>query len=267
MELLRGKRAVLFFLVAIVPAIVLVVLATRVFHQEEELANKHAADQRQEALEQVRRELGTKLEAIKLEQVNRLRDEVPSPAFRSRPPADSAVIFVLPIEQERIVMPWENKRVSAPPSAEYLRLWRAGERAEFQMDSPVMAADAYRKAVTAGHEVNHICEAKLGMARALMKSGKAAAANEVYKAITHECDLDLDDDGISVSLYAAERLITNDLDVVYARQYVLSLTKANRWWPPTQLYLMRSLLAPETTDEARRTFARAFRRRLKMRSR
>src|SRR5438093_1077452 len=117
METQRGKRRVLLFLVAILPAALLIGLAARVFRQEAELADKREADQRRDALEQVRRELATKLEAIKLEEVNRLRDESLQPGLRRAP--DSPVVFILPIEQERIVMPWEDKRPPVNPSTEY----------------------------------------------------------------------------------------------------------------------------------------------------
>src|SRR5437016_5136836 len=108
MDWRRSKRQILFLLTVILPAAVLVGLATRVFRQERELAGKREADQRRDTLDQVRREVATKLEAIKLEEVNRLRDEPSQPLLKH--PADSPVIFILPIEQEHIVMPWQDKR-------------------------------------------------------------------------------------------------------------------------------------------------------------
>jgi signal transduction histidine kinase len=245
MELQKSKRGVLFCLVAIVPAAVLVGLATRLYHQENELANKHAADQRQEALEQVRRELATKLEAIKLEVVNRLRDESPASSSPMRPPADSAVAFVLPLEQDHLVMPWENKTNRALPVPEFVKLRERAEHVEFQSSSMAVAAGIYQRLLAVPSGPEQRCEVKLALARTLMKAGKADDGTKIYRAMLNECDLAMDEEGVSMSLYAAERLISNDLDVSSARQHVALLTKANRWWSPTQLYLMRSLLPSE----------------------
>src|SRR5262245_5067415 len=131
MQWQKGKRRVLLFMVVILPAAVLVGLAVRVFRQEAELAHKREMDQRREALEQVRRELSTRLEAIKLEEVNRLRDESAQPGVRHAP--DSPVVFILPIEQDRIVMPWEGSGKSAEPAPQFAEFRRQGEREEFEL--------------------------------------------------------------------------------------------------------------------------------------
>src|SRR5215831_20466806 len=125
----KNKRRALLLLVAILPAVVLIGLAARVFRQEEELAKKREADQHRDALEQVRREIATRLEAIKFQEVNRLRDETASRPL-ARYPADSPVVFVLPIEQDHIVMPWEERRSVPTPSLEYLTQRHAAELAE-----------------------------------------------------------------------------------------------------------------------------------------
>src|ERR1051326_448744 len=132
MDLRRGKRQILFSLTVILPAAVLVGLAARVFRQETELAANREAEQRREALEQVRREVATRLEAIKLEEVNRLRDD--SSQFMLRHPPDSPVVFILPIEQDRIVMPWQDRHSLSHASPQYLMLRRNAEAAEFQLN-------------------------------------------------------------------------------------------------------------------------------------
>jgi signal transduction histidine kinase len=250
MQWQKGKRRVLLFLVVILPAAVLVGLAVRVFRQEAELANKREVDQRREALEQVRRELSTRLEAIKLEEVNRLRDESAQPGLRHAP--DSPVIFILPIEQDRIVMPWEGSGTSAERTPQSAESRRQGERQEFELNNPAAAVEAYRKAFTSARTTLEKCETELGLARALTKAGRAGDSSRIYHTMVGTCESAMDDDGISFSLYAAERLIATDLDVAAARQYALAIAKENRWSPPTQLYLLRSLLNPVSTNEARR---------------
>lgn len=68
MRVTRHKRQILLFLVAIlVPAGALIGLAGRIMYQDRELAAKRAIDQRRAAIDQVRRELSSRLEAIKLQ--------------------------------------------------------------------------------------------------------------------------------------------------------------------------------------------------------
>lgn len=251
MEWQRGKRRVLLFLVAILPAIVLFGLATRVFRQEAELANKRAYDQRRDALEQLRRELATKLEAIKFQEVNRLRDNPSQPILR--PSADSLVVFVLPIEQDHIVMPWGARPTMPTPRQEYLTHRREGELAEFLANDPSAAADAYRKTLVAGLRPREKCEAKLLLARALIKGERQEEASSIYHGMLEECDSVVDEDGMSFALYAAERLVSSQLDPAAARQYVLRRTALKLWWPPMQLYLMRSLMEGDPAEEAQQT--------------
>ena len=238
MELRTGKRRVLLFLVAILPAAVLVGLAARVFRQEQELTNKRAADQRRDAVEQVRRELATKLEAIKFQEVNRLRDESFSRSRRYTP--DSPVIFSLPVEQDHLVMPWEESKPETHNRD--TRYPIEGEVAEYQAGDPALALAAYKKMLAAAQDVEERCESRLRIGRVLLKLSRRTDAAPVYRSMLQECDSVADADGMSLALYAAERLSSEQLDPVVARAFVLDRAALNRWWPPLQLYLMSSLV-------------------------
>jgi hypothetical protein len=73
MRINRHKRQILLFLAAVLmPAGALIGLAGRIVYQDRELAAKRAIDQRHAAVEQVRRELSSRLETIKLQEINRL---------------------------------------------------------------------------------------------------------------------------------------------------------------------------------------------------
>ena len=68
----RRKRQIFLFLAAIlIPTAVLITLASRLARQDAELAEKRVADQRRDALDQLRRELAARLEAIKLQELSR----------------------------------------------------------------------------------------------------------------------------------------------------------------------------------------------------
>src|SRR5580765_6974531 len=115
MDFRRRKRQIFLLLSAIlIPAAVLVTLAVRVVRQDAELADKRAADERRDALDQLRRELSARLQTIKLQEVNRLIGESGLSI-----PSDSPIVFVTPFGEDRMVLPWETKRVSSPLGAEF----------------------------------------------------------------------------------------------------------------------------------------------------
>src|SRR6185436_8380035 len=103
----------------LIPAAVLITLSVRVVRQEAELAERRAAEERREALDQLRRELSARLQAIKLQEVNRLIGES-GPAL----PPDSPIVFVTPLGQDRMILPWEEKRTPAQPAPEFTRYQR-----------------------------------------------------------------------------------------------------------------------------------------------
>jgi hypothetical protein len=83
MRLTRHKRQIFLFLAAIlVPAAVLVGLASRMLYQDRELAARSAVDRQRLAVDQLRRELSARLEAIRQGEINRLMR--PAGAVRTR---------------------------------------------------------------------------------------------------------------------------------------------------------------------------------------
>src|SRR5207247_7339034 len=109
------------------PAAVLIGLAARIIGQEHELAGKRAADERRNAIEQLRRELAAHLEAIKLQEINRL---IRSPGVGwTDGPENSAVVFLAKLEGDRLVLPWETAPVAG--SALFMRHRREGELQAF----------------------------------------------------------------------------------------------------------------------------------------
>src|SRR5438093_10576542 len=100
----RHKRQLLLFLAAIlVPAAVLVGLAVRVIRQEAELAQREDGDQRRLALDQVRRELAARLEAIKAQELNR---RIRAQSALTAEQTDPAIVFVTSRAGDRLTPPW-----------------------------------------------------------------------------------------------------------------------------------------------------------------
>src|SRR5271170_2692808 len=97
MRVSRHKRQILLFLIAIlVPAGVLIGLTGRIMYQDRELAAKRAVDQRRAAVEQLRRELSSRLEAIKLQEINRMMR--PPDSSGAHGSENAAVIFTARLE-------------------------------------------------------------------------------------------------------------------------------------------------------------------------
>src|SRR5438067_2466264 len=232
----------------LIPAAVLITLGVRVVRQEAELAERRAAEERRDALEQLRRELSARLQAIKLQEVNRLIGES-GPGL----PPDSPMVFITALGQDGMVLPWEEregKRISPPPAAEFTRYQLDGESFEFRANDARSAARAYGQALNVARGPAEKCEAQLWLGRAFSKAGMTEDAVRAYQAMLAECGNMSDDDGIPFGLYAAERLLTTGQDAAAALEYVIRRASVTRWRSPNEAYLMRSLLNAVSNDGA-----------------
>jgi hypothetical protein len=173
MRITRHKRQIFLFLAAIlVPAGVLIGLAGRILFQNRELAAKRAIDQRHAAVDQVRRELSSRLEALKLQEINQFIREPRSEGTQDS--GNPAVIFVGRLEGDRLLLPWEVS--PAQDSAEFARRRQEGEAQEFVKKNNAAAVAAYRLALVSARSPLESAEARLLLARALFKAGNAEEA-------------------------------------------------------------------------------------------
>jgi signal transduction histidine kinase len=243
----RKRRILLLLCAILIPGAVLITLGIRVARQEAELAENRLADDRREAVEQLRREMLARLETIKVQETSRLAE----PAFL--PGKDHAippVVFVSPIERDRFLLPWDAGETSPVFSRRFLDYQKAGETLEFAEQSFMSALNAYRYALASAASRVERCKASLWIGRVLIKAGKQNEAETLYRQMLKDCDMVIDEEGVAISLYAAERLISTGLDADGARQYVLSGARANRWWSPVEAYLLHSLLTGASGSEA-----------------
>ncbi len=223
MRISRHKRQVVLFIAAILaPAAVLVGLAGRMMVQDRELAAKHVFDQRRIEVDQVRRELGVRLESIRQ-------------AAISRQYADMAIIFTATVEGERLVLPWEKAADVESPS--FARHRQGGEMAEFAKKDDLGAAAAYRLALAAAASPLEAAEARLLLARALFKSGKTEEAFKLYRALLNAPADARDEQGVGYRLYALERLVA--ARGVPAGGIIQEYEKG--WLTLPELYLIRPL--------------------------
>ena len=235
----RRRQILLLFFAIVIPAVVLITLAVRVVRQEVELSEKKLIDERRTALDQVRRELAARLQAIKLQEVNRLLGNAESAVKRVPEPP---VVFVAQIEGGRMILPWATRPKSSIRNSDYNDALRDGESFEFAANDPARAAMAYRHALAAARTKQQQCAAQLMEARASHKSGQADAAPQIYQSMLGPCDDEVDDEGMSFGLYAAERLLAGNVAVARVEKYVLERARSQEWRPPIQASLLYSML-------------------------
>ncbi len=248
----RRKRRIFLLLSAIViPSAVVILLVFRVVRQENELSERRSAEAQREALDQLRRELSARLQAIRLEEVNRLIGE----SGRRLPP-DSPIVFVAPLMQDRMVLPWEDNRFPQAPAAEFARIQTEGESLEFQRNDATAAAATYKRALEIAQTPSETCASLLRLGRAYRKAGMAADGDRADRTTLHDCAGVPDNDGIPYALYAADRLLTTESNDAEAQDYVIRQAGTRQWRAPNDAYMLQSLLrkisSPAAVDPLRK---------------
>jgi signal transduction histidine kinase len=240
MRVNRHKRQIFLFLIAIlVPAAVLIGLAGRLMYQDRELGAKRAVDQRRAAVEQLRRELSSRLEAIKLQEINQLM-RWPN-GNRPRDSDSPAVIFTARLEGDRLVLPWE---VSASQhSAAFAKHRQEGEAQEFTKKNDAGAAVAYRLALASAGSPSESAEARLLLARTLSKAGKPEEASRLYQTLLNAPSDARDEEGVGYRFYAAERLLASKRQPAAALSLLRKAINGEGRLTLPELYMIRSLLS------------------------
>ncbi len=231
----RTRRTVLLLSAILIPTAVVILLAFRVVRQEQELAERRASEERRDAMDQLRRELTARLQALRLEEVNRLIGE-----SGTRVPPDSPIVFVAPMAQDRLVLPWEDTASAPPPSAGF-RPQRDGESLEFQQRNAAAAAAVYRQGVKAAHTPAERCSARVALGRALRTAGERAEGAQTDRDTLSACGDVTDEDGVPFAIYAAQRLSDAHEDAAVL-DYVTSRLARSAWPAPSEAYALQSLL-------------------------
>jgi signal transduction histidine kinase len=252
----RRRRIGLLLSAILIPAAVLVALAFRVVRQEHELAERRVAEARRDALDQLRRELTARLQALRLEEVNRLIGD-----SGSRLPPDSPIVLVAPMAQDRIVLPWDD-HPSPAASTEFARYEREGESLEFERQDALAAVTSYQRAFNAARSPWEQCAARLPLGRVQLKAGLIVEAGRTDRQTLQSCDEVPDADGIPFALYAAERLLDHGPQDAGVATYAVRAVSA-QWHSPAEAYALQSLLRRlphPVADEALRTLSEQIRR-------
>lgn len=243
----RGRQLLLILVAVLLPAGVLILLARQVTRQEAELAAARAIQEHRNTVEQLGRELAARLEAIKLQEINRW---IRVPAVReSDLPLDDALVFVAPFDEDRIVLPWESPAIPHPAGTGSAGHRHEGENLEFIKQDLKGALDSYRQAISFAVDTTQRCDAMLLEARVLLKQARLGQARNAYRSMLKDCDTVRDDEGMPFSLYAAERLMNGLKDTAAAQAYAVARLRKLRWTSPYEGYLLRALLDSASDEE------------------
>lgn len=248
MRITRHKRQIFLFLVAIlVPAGVLIGLAGRILYQDRELAAKRANDQRHAAVDQVRRELTSRLEAIKLQEINRF---IRAPGSGGAQDSDNpAVIFAGRLEGDRLLSPWEIP--PAQDSAEFARRRQEGEAQEFVRKDDAAAVAAYRLALASARSPLENAEARLLLARTLSKAGNPDEASRFYQALLNDTSGARDEQGVGFRFYAAARLVEMKREPQVVSGFLRKEVDGDTRLTLPELYMVRTLLGTDARTSER----------------
>ena len=239
MRVTRHKRQIFLFLAAILaPAGVLIGLAGRLIYEDRELATKRAADQRRAAVDQLRRELSSRLEAIKLQEINRLMR--PPDSSGARGSENPAMVFIASLENDRLVLPWEAGTASDQPvSQEFAQHRQAGEAQEFIQKNYAAAAEAYRLALASARRAGERGEARRDWRwREHWSRREAPTMHPAYRLLLNDTAEARDEQGVSFRIYAAERLPAAGRDSDTVRNFLVRSSKSRARYPPAGLALI-----------------------------
>jgi signal transduction histidine kinase len=222
------RQLALFVLAMVVPAVVLVGLGVRIIVQQEELTDKHLADQHRLRVNEFERTLVARLDRIR------------------RDPRDPAVALTAAIVNGRLVLPWDARSRSDPAAdAAFGAAIAAAEREEFgtgRLDAASAHVDRALTLATSGQQKAY---ARLLRARILVKAHRLADADGEYRALLRVPLSTVDQDGMPYALYAADRLVAaaavTAADLAAVDLVVDDAAAAAAPLPPAGWYLLRTV--------------------------
>ena len=208
-----------------VPCVVLVGLGVRIIVQQEELAEKHAADERRLLIGEFERALLVRLERVRAD------------------PADPARTFTATVSDGRLVLPWERPIADGAADPGFQSALDHAEQEEFGARRLDRAERAVRDALRLASAPRDIDHARLVLARLLVKTSRPQEAAVVYARLLAEPLTIADDQGVPFAFYAAEQLAQRAPLPAERRQVIESAIGASRplTLPPAAWYLARAV--------------------------
>lgn len=249
----QRRQFVLFLVAMLVPCMALAVLSFRMIGQERELAEKRRADQKQRLLDEARRQLLSRLENTRRDELNADR------------PLHPEVVFLARVQDRKLVLPWDSEQASAGfrklvIEGAFERAVREGEREEFAGRRVNLAVEAYLGALRAARHPSQSAYARLLLARALDKAGRRAEALSQFRTLLKLPPELRDEEGVPLKLYAAERLCQSGQDRAAVLAAAREAAAAWPYLPPAACYVLRQITEKLGAEDLRRNVAAQIRR-------
>jgi signal transduction histidine kinase len=171
----------------------------------------------------------------------------PPEASRAPGAGNPAVIFTAKLENDRMVLPWEEgtPEATAPDksvSNHFLQHQQAGETQEFIHKDYSAAAAAYRLALASARGSRERAEARMALARALFKAGNSEDASRQYHVLLNDPADARDEQGVGFRFYAAERLLAARREPNAVRGFLSNEVNGEGRLTLPELYMIRTLL-------------------------
>ncbi len=240
-----SKQILLFLAAVIIPCLALVTFGLQVVRQEKELFQKRAAEERLRRSQEIGQHLLVRLEKIKLEETQQAASRPERLSFSVY--KNPEVILIGLVDDGRLVLPWEFSATfleyqKALNGGVFLRKIQDAEYVEFQLKDPLKAAGLFGLAAAYSSEAVQKANARLLQARALSKSGRKEAAVSSYRELLKLPSSIVDELGIPIFLYAAERLLAHQASAAEVADRLCTAIDEKRWLSPIEASMMSSLL-------------------------
>lgn len=242
---LPRRQAFLFLAAILVPCLVLLALGLRLMAQERQLEDKRRTEERQLLVVQVRQELLSLVEKIKLQEVARAVASVSAEDLgRER---QAALAFVGALVDGRLRLPWEDnplaqrfrESLNESSFAAEIRQAEAEELVAHQYEN---GARHYQAAIAAARQPAQQTYGRLLRARALGKLGRRDQSRGEYEAVLASPTDLVDEHGVPLAFYAAPPLLEAGLRRQEILEQIRLAVNGEHWLSPAALYLARDLV-------------------------
>ena len=260
------KQVLLFFLAVLLPSLVLTAFTWRMIRQEQELAGKRVADERRRAAREIGQLLLARLEKIELQEVRALSDR--SMRLSGNDYANPEVVLVGLVDEGRLLLPWEADQKSGdlrrlPDIPALSQVIGQAEHEEFAHGNLSRAADLYRQYIERTRNPVQRANARLSLARALLKLRRTTEAAEQYWNVLMSPRSVKDEYGVPFSLYAGRALVGRGMGHSEVLDLVRAELQRSEWLSAASCYLLRDLvdaIAGDAPEESLRSEAGRCRR-------
>ncbi len=235
------KQVLLFGISVLLPALVLLFFTVRMNRQDKELRKQRAEEARQLKAQ----EIGQHLADLFNRAERTLQQEMDSTPDWSKKFYQTFpdLVYAGKIVEGDLEMPWDNSEeaMSFSQTDKSRKLILHAQQAEFSLNDLRRAKTLLNQALSAAISPVQKSFVQLQLGRILLKSRDEEGARRIYNEILGQSGDLMDEYGIPLTLFAADRLslMSKEFDPILDR--LKGLMERNRLLPPRALYFIRDI--------------------------